>query len=207
MNVRKLAAVGRLVTVVCLGIGASACATIVGGTTQDLYIDSDPAGAACKIDRQGATVGMVNPTPGKTSVPRHKDNIVVSCTHDGYEQSNEVLASNFSGATLGNILLGGFVGVVIDASSGANNKYPERIVVILTPTSFPNDAARDAYYDGVKTRLAEQAKTEIKRIADGCNSNNREFCRIDEKKVTDARDAALAEIDRKRLAAKVVPAG
>ena len=128
----KLAAVCRLMAIVGLGLASSACATIISGTTQDLYVDSEPKGASCKIDRQGAVVGMINPTPGKVNVPRHKDNIVVSCALDGYEQSNEVLASSFSGATFGNLLLGGIVGVVIDASSGANNKYPERIVVVMT---------------------------------------------------------------------------
>src|SRR5262245_43478007 len=103
-----LTAFGRLAMLCALALASSACATIISGTTQDLYVDSEPKGAACKIDRQGATVGMVNPTPGKVNVPRHKDNIVVSCALDGYEQSNEVIASSFSGATFGNLLLGGF---------------------------------------------------------------------------------------------------
>src|SRR5438093_13131879 len=101
MKVIGLAAFGRLVLLCALALGSSACATIISGTTQDLYIDSQPQGASCKIDRQGAVVGTVNPTPGKANVPRHKDNIVVACALDGYEQSNEVLASSFSGATFG----------------------------------------------------------------------------------------------------------
>lgn len=64
---------------------------------------------------------------------------------------------------MGNILLGGLVGAAIDAASGANNKYPERVMVILTPASFPSDEARDA------------------------------------------RDKALADLDKRRVAAKVVP--
>jgi hypothetical protein len=201
-----LAAFGRLVMLCGLALTGSACATIISGTTQDLYVDSEPKGAACKVDRQGATVGMINPTPGKATVPRHKDNIVVSCALDGYDQSNEVIASSFSGATFGNLLLGGFVGVVIDASSGANNKYPERIVVIMTPSAFPNDAARDAYYAGLKARLDDAANAEIKRINDSCSSTGRELCTIEAKQIREARDKAVLAIDQKRLAAKVAPA-
>src|ERR1044072_7720793 len=148
----KLAAVCRLMAIVCLGLASTACATIISGTTQDLYVDSEPKGASCKIDRQGAVVGMVNTTPGKANVPRHKDNIVVSCALDGYKQSNEVLASSFSGATLGNLLLGGVVGVIIDASSRANNNYPEPLVLVMPPSPFPNDGSRDAYYAGLRAR-------------------------------------------------------
>lgn len=204
---RKLAAIGRLMAIVGLALASSACATIISGTTQDLYVDTDPKGASCKIDRQGATVGMVNPTPGKATVPRHKDNIIVSCALDGYQQSNEVLASSFSGATFGNLLLGGIVGVVIDASSGANNQYPERIVVVMTPSIFPDAAARDAYYEGVKSRLRAAADGEVKRINDSCSSTGRELCQIEIKQIREARDKAIGGIEEKRLAAKVASTG
>ena len=205
MGRRKLAAAGRLVATIAVALASTACATIANGTSQDLDVETQPDAAACKIDRQGATIGMVNPTPGKTSIPRHKDNILVSCTLDGYEASNEVLASNFSGVTFGNLLLGGLVGVVIDASSGANNKYPEKITVILTPASFPSEAARDLYFDGVKSRLSTTTETEVKRLDASCSSNMRELCRTEAKQILEARDKALIELDRRRLAAKVVP--
>ncbi|HEV7543234.1 MAG TPA: hypothetical protein VGO42_01715, partial [Reyranella sp.] len=129
----------------------------------------------------------------------------VSCALDGYETSNEILASNFSGVTFGNLLLGGFVGVVIDASSGANNKYPEKITVILTPATFPSDAARDLYFDGVKSRLSSTTEAEVKRLDATCSSNTRDLCRSEAKQILEARDKALIELDRKRLAAKVMP--
>ncbi len=205
MNGHKWVAYGRLMALVGLALASSACATVVGGTTQEVFIETDPPAAECRVDRLGANVGLVKPTPGRVNVSRSKETMVVSCTREGYEQSNEVLASSFTGATVGNILLGGIVGIVVDAASGANNKYPDKVIVIMTPSSFPTTAARDAYYAGVKSRLEEQANAEIKRIASTCSSNNRELCRIDEKKISDARDKALADIDSKRMAAKVVP--
>lgn len=203
MNTMKLAAIGRLIMLVGLALASSACATVVGGTTQEVFIESEPAGASCKVDRLGANVGVVNPTPGRVNVSRSKDTMIVGCTRDGYEQSNEVVASSFTGATLGNILLGGVVGVVVDAASGANNKYPDRVLVVLTPSIFPNDAARDAHFAGIKARIEEGTAAEIKLVTSRCSSTNRELCTIEAKQIADARDKALADLDRKRLAAKV----
>ena len=205
MFVEKLAAAGRLVAVVALGIVASACATVVGGTTQDVLVESQPPGAECKIDRVGATIGFVKATPGRVNVSRSKDDVIVSCTREGYEQSNEVLVSSFTGATVGNLLLGGLVGVMVDAASGANNKYSDRVLIVLTPASFPSDEARDAHFAGIKSRIEEGANAEIKTIETRCNSGNRELCTIELKKLTEARDKALTDLDRRRLAAKVVP--
>ncbi|WP_148283526.1 hypothetical protein [Reyranella massiliensis] len=206
MSGGTLAAMGRLMAVVAMGFAASACATVVGGTTQDVLVESQPSGAECKIDRLGANIGVVKPTPGRVNIARSKDNVIVSCTQEGYEQSNEVLVSSFTGATVGNLLLGGLVGVVVDAASGANNKYPDRVLIVLTPASFPSDEARDAHYAGIRSRIEEGANAEIKTIETRCNSGNRELCTIEVKKLTDARDKALADLDRRRLGAKVVPA-
>jgi len=203
VNTTKLAAVGRLMAALGLVLTTAACATVVGGTTQEVFIESEPAGASCKVDRLGANVGVVNPTPGRVNVSRSKETMIVGCTRDGYELSNEVVASSFTGATLGNILLGGVVGVVVDAASGANNKYPDRVLVVLTPSSFPTDAARDAHFAGIKARIEEGTAAEIKLVNSRCSSTNRELCTIEAKQITDARDKALADLDRKRLAAKV----
>jgi len=203
VNTTKLAAVGRLMAAVGLVLTSAACATVVGGTTQEVFIESEPAGASCKVDRLGANVGVVNPTPGRVNVSRSKETMIVGCTRDGYDLSNEVVASSFTGATLGNILLGGVVGVVVDAASGANNKYPDRVLVVLTPSSFPSDDARDAHFAGIKARIEEGTAAEIKLVTSRCSSTNRELCTIEAKQITDARDKALVDLDRKRLAAKV----
>ena len=104
---------------------------------------------------------------------------------------------------MGNLLLGGLVGIAIDASSGANNRYPDRVLVVMTPESFPNEAARDAHFAGVRARIEQGADAEIKLINSRCSSTNRELCTIEVKQLTDARDKAVADLDRKRLAAKV----
>jgi hypothetical protein len=106
MSGSKLRAVARLAAMLALPLAAGACATVLGGTTQDLFIETDPAGAECKGDRLGANVAVVKPTPGRVNVARSKESMVVSCLLDGHDQANEVLSSKFTGATFGNILVG-----------------------------------------------------------------------------------------------------
>lgn len=200
------AALGRLATLCSLALLSTGCATVIAGTTQEVYVQTEPAGAECRLDKEGVNVGIVNPTPGKVRLPRSKDNVIASCVREGYEQSNELLVSSFSGATVGNILLGGLVGIAVDAASGANNKYPERVMIVMTPASFPSDEARDAHFAGIKSRIEQGADSEIKVINERCGSTARELCQIEIKQIRDARDKALADLDGKRLTAKVMPA-
>lgn len=86
MNVGKLVAVGRLIMAVGLLATTAACATGAGGTTQDVYVDTEPKGAACTVNRQGATVGFIKPTPGKVGLSRSKETVILNCNLDGYEQ-------------------------------------------------------------------------------------------------------------------------
>jgi hypothetical protein len=208
MKRNGLTALGRLVMFCGLALASPACATIIHGTTQDLHIDSEPQGASCKVDRAGAATGVVDRTPGKVTVKRHKDSIVVSCALDGYEPSSEVLTASFNALTMGNLVLpGGTVGFVVDASTGANNKYPARTVVVMTPATFPNEPARDAYYAGVKARLEEAAAAEVRRITGNCPATGRELCQIEARNAAEARDKAVAEVEQKRLTAKIMPSG
>jgi hypothetical protein len=207
MAIEVRAAAGRLTLLVGLALGVSGCATVLAGTTQDVYIQSEPPGADCRLDRNGSNVGLVSPTPGKVNLSRSKADVIVSCTRDGYERSDELLASSFNGATVGNILLGGLVGVAVDAASGANSYYPERVTIVMLPSSFSDEAARDAYFDGVKARITQGAAAEVRLINERCSSNAREICQIEIKRVNEARDKALADVDKKRSLAKIVPAG
>jgi hypothetical protein len=132
--------------------------------------------------------------------------VQITCTRDGYEPTTEIVDSKFSGATVGNVLLGGLIGIAVDAASGANNNYPERILIVMTPESFPDAVARDEHFTKVTDRIKESAAREVKTIQDRCSSTQRELCQIDVKRIEDARDRALAGIEQKRAAAKVAGA-
>lgn len=127
------AAIG--LAVVAAGLGLCGCATVVKGSTQDVAIDTTPPGASCELTREGVKLGVVDSTPGKFQVSRSSKALTVTCNKQGFAEGTTSAEPKFNGATLGNILLGGVIGVVVDASTGANNSYPEQISVALTPLS------------------------------------------------------------------------
>ena len=118
-------------------VGLGGCASIIKGTSQTVGIDTSPQGAACTVTREGAQLAKIDSTPGKLELSRSKNALVVSCVKPPEYPTPTVqtVESQFNGVTAGNILLGGIVGIAIDASTGANNTYPEQVTVTLVPPS------------------------------------------------------------------------
>jgi hypothetical protein len=101
-----------------------ACATVVEGTSDTVTLSTNPAGATCTVDRNGERIGAVPTTPGSIRLSKSRHDLNVTCTKDGYQAATTIASSRFTGATFGNVLVGGLVGVAVDAASGANNRYP-----------------------------------------------------------------------------------
>jgi hypothetical protein len=113
-----------------LGMALSGCATIVDGSTQSVSVSTMPVeGAACTLTNSEGKWFLTS--PGSVTVHKTKNDLAVSCTKDGYQVGNQVAVSKFGGATFGNIVLGGGVGAIVDAASGANYYYDSPITVPL----------------------------------------------------------------------------
>ena len=112
---------------------APACSTITTGTTQAVTVTTDPPGATCQLQRDGQTIGVVNPTPGSLTIGKSTKDLVVNCTRVGHLAGSNTLRADFQPATLGNLLIGGVVGIVVDAASGAMGTYPPSVAVVLPP--------------------------------------------------------------------------
>jgi hypothetical protein len=111
----------------------SGCATLVEGTTQTVAVDTPgAAGAMCVLNSPRVTTVSVI-TPGAAVVRKGRDAITVQCTKDCYQPSTGIIASNLDAAIAGNIILGGVIGLGIDAASGATHKYDGQISVAMTP--------------------------------------------------------------------------
>jgi hypothetical protein len=123
----------KAIAALAFASGAAACASVTSGTSQTLRLDTVPPGADCALTRNGMFVGRVNPTPGTVTVHRASDDITVACTLDGYQTGTFVNKAGLEGATFGNILAGGLVGILIDESSGANRKYDAAMRITLAP--------------------------------------------------------------------------
>lgn len=121
-------------------VGAVAgCASVTSGTTQVIAVNSDPAGADCTLTREGQSLGTIK-APGPVTVKRDSRTIHVSCSMPGYEDGKVVLNSRYETATMGNMFIGGAIGMMVDASTGASNRYDAQVTVLLTALS-PADQA------------------------------------------------------------------
>lgn len=120
-------------TTVCLLAG---CSSIVDGTSQEITINTNPAGADCALEREGIAIARVNPTPGAATIKKTKHNIIIKCNKTGYHETSFFNRSDSAAATFGNVILGGGVGWAIDSASGADNKYTSPVTVTLAPIVY-----------------------------------------------------------------------
>lgn len=135
MKVRSLAAIAAA------GVCLSGCATIIKGTTQSVSVSTTPVeGAACTLTNSEGTWFITS--PGSAVVQKTKSDLQITCLKDGYAPGHGVGFSHFNATTAGNILLGGVVGLGVDAASGADNEYDTVPIIVplgppqsFTPTS------------------------------------------------------------------------
>jgi len=124
----------RMLVLACAGLALSGCATIIEGTTQSVSVNTPPAaGAQCKL-QSSEGVWYVT-TPGSVTVHKTKNNLDVTCTKDGFADASQSVQPHFNGATVGNVLAGGLIGMGVDAASGANYTYPDEINVPMKPSA------------------------------------------------------------------------
>ena len=109
------------------------CSSIIEGTSQEITVNTNPAGAKCALNREGVSIARIDPTPGAVTIKKTKNDITVVCDKDGYQQATFMNKSGVAGATVGNIILGGGIGWAIDSASGADNKYDTPINLTLVP--------------------------------------------------------------------------
>jgi hypothetical protein len=72
-------------------------------------------------------------SPGVASVEKSKEDIQVRCVKPGWQDAAASIPSNFEGWTVGNLLLGGIIGLGVDAATGAINEYPHTFQIPMTP--------------------------------------------------------------------------
>lgn len=88
------------------------CATIIHGGSQEVSVASSPSGAKVEVDGQDA---------GETPVTKKLDRSgqhTITVDLDGYESESVIVEKDLSGWVWGNIVFGGLIGLVVDASTG-----------------------------------------------------------------------------------------
>lgn len=117
----------------CSMLLLSSCATITRGVHDKLTVKSDPTGAEVKL-----STGERGVTPAKFVKERKTEPFTVTVSKPGYVSQTVTVESKFGGtgggAMAGNLLLGGAIGMGVDAGTGAyRSLYPNPVSVTLEP--------------------------------------------------------------------------
>ena len=192
----------------CLGVIGlsllSACATVTSGTDHTLLVESDPAGAACMLRRDGANIGAVNPTPSAIRISKSRHDITVNCEKAEHEPTSRTVTAGFQAMTLGNVLIGGVVGLAADLASGAAITYPESVKVVLWPRSFPSAAARDAFFEARIADTRADSEKRIERAQGACGGSTDQNCL---QRLRELRNQEQEEIRRIEERRTTIPVG
>lgn len=107
----------------------SGCASIVTGSSDTVRIESVPPGASYVTN-----AGHKGNTPAEITIS-DKLLLTVTCSLPGYQDTTVTLSPRMSGWFLGNIILGGIVGIVLDLISGNWRTHDEELVIMLSPVA------------------------------------------------------------------------
>lgn len=107
-------------------LSLTSCCTVINGQTQDINVAASPAGARLYID--GEDKGKV---PQQVSINRRGSH-TIRIEAPGYAPYETHLSKSCSGWALGNVCLGGLIGLAIDFGTGAIWAYDD-VNATLTP--------------------------------------------------------------------------
>ena len=120
-----------------LSLALSGCASITEGTSQDIAVNTNPAGASCVFERQGMNIGTIASTPATLNVPKRKYDILIRCNKPGYQEGTYLNHSGVTAVIAANvatdILLTAGLSSIIDSSTGADTKYDSAVNITLVP--------------------------------------------------------------------------
>lgn len=139
------------------------CATIVNTTTQKVPLNTTPDGA--KVFMKGVHVGT---TPAVLQLSRGDADFILRFEKDGYDPIDVTLTKNVSGVIIGNVLLGGVIGLVIDFVDGAAYTLsPGELNIIMQKqeikkTALPQDSVIAIDMETLKELRSEAVAPENK---------------------------------------------
>ena len=158
----------RLVLVMLFGGVAlllqTGCASVVKGTTDTIMVSAvgcEEYGIIyCQVTNEDGTVRVRS--PGAATMEKNNDPVTVECeSADGTARGVVVVDSTYEAMNAGNIILGGGVGMIVDAATGAMWKYPESINVPMDCSIAANSTpSSDAPDGGVEEPAGLQEETE-----------------------------------------------
>lgn len=185
-----------------LGIGLSACASIVEGTDQSIAVDLSPENATCAVHRDGTQISTISKQHRFINISKSKNDLVIDCQAPAHHDETITLESSASGwGVVGCFLIDL---CITDYSTGALNKYPESINITLAPKTFDSAESRDDWYverrkalEGRWDDLIASKRSECERATD------KDQCRSQLSAMEEKKSEELLVLEQRRLASHV----
>ncbi len=113
---------------------STGCATVVKGTDKAMSIST----LGCKAESEDDIQCHINnkdndiriDAPGTVNVEKGSNDLAINCeSANGAARGDTIVSTTYEAMNVGNIILGGGVGVIFDAASGAMWKFPAAVQV------------------------------------------------------------------------------
>jgi hypothetical protein len=123
-------------------LAVAGCASVVRGTTDKVSINSDPPDAAIRT-----SLGHSCPTSPCTVEVSRKESFTAFAEKDGYKPGSIYIDTKIGGkgaaGLAGNILVGGVIGVGVDAMTGATlDHFPNPALITLVPADAVEESTK-----------------------------------------------------------------
>jgi hypothetical protein len=130
-----------LLAVIAGSLSLGACATVTRGTTEQITFDSTPSA------EMRTSTGLTCPTTPCTLEVSRKSEFVATFSKPGYESQDVMVQTRVAGAGAagfaGNVLIGGVVGMGVDAATGSTlEHYPNPVTATLAPLVLSRKSKR-----------------------------------------------------------------
>ena len=140
----------RKLSLILLALPMSACATLVGGgTNQGVSINSDPSGASFTVKSSSGIQMATGITPQTVTLPR-KNEYQIEFTVPGYRTQALPLTKGVNGWVFGNFIFGWIPGFIIDFATGSANKLEPALVQIALERGTAGTPDADKVFGVVK---------------------------------------------------------
>jgi hypothetical protein len=134
-------------------VSVAGCASIISGRRADVAFDTHPPGAHVEIrDKRGRPVSSLE-TPGAVSLKRQGRFFMpayytATITAPGYQTAQVPIGSTLNPWLLGNVIIGGIPGIVIDSATGAawqpkRSEIQQHLVPLDGPEQLPGFSAAE----------------------------------------------------------------
>lgn len=116
-------------------LGLGGCATVTTGTRQSVLVTTaapdgrDVDGAICTVRNSKGAWSVA--TPGSVTMSKANADASVECRKSGLPEGTAIVQSTMRAHTAGNVIVGGVIGLGVDAMSGAMWVYPDVWRIVL----------------------------------------------------------------------------